>query len=144
MSGEIYKGAKPWFSWFLAFGFCVAGLSSAITAPLAAGYATAELFGWPRELSDWRFRSIWILVLATGVCFALFVDKPQQLLVFAQVANGLLLPVIAVFLIWATNKEEILGRYKNSWRTNFLGIAVVLITMGLGIVGVLKAFKVIG
>ena len=133
-----------WFSWFLAFGFCVAGLSSAITAPLAAGYATAELFGWPKELSDWRFRATWIAVLATGVSFALFFQKPQQLLVFAQVANGLLLPVVAVFLIWATNNEAILGRHKNSWRANFLGIAVVIVTIGLGLVGVLKAFKVIG
>lgn len=133
-----------WFSWFLAFGFCVAGLSSAITAPLAAGYATAELFGWPKELSDWRFRATWISVLLTGVSFALVFDKPQELLIFAQVANGLLLPVVAVFLIWATNSEAILGRRKNSLPVNLLGIFVVLITMGLGLVGVLKAFKVIG
>ena len=133
-----------WFSWFLAFGFCVAGLSSAITAPLAAGYATAELFGWPKELSDWRFRATWISVLLTGVSFALLFKKPQQLLIFAQVANGLLLPVIAVFLIWATNNEAILGRHKNSLRVNIFGVAIVLATMGLGLIGVLKAFKVIG
>ena len=133
-----------WFSWFLAIGFCVAGLSSAITAPLAAGYATAELFGWPKELSDWRFRATWISVLLTGVSFALLFEKPQQLLIFAQVANGLLLPVIAVFLIWATNNEAILGRHKNSLRVNILGVAIVLVTMGLGLIGVLKAFKVIG
>ena len=141
---ETYKGAKPIISWFLAFGFCVAGLSSAITAPLAAGYATAELFGWSKDLTDWRFRATWISVLATGVCFALIFQKPQQLLVFAQVANGLLLPVIAVFLIWATNSEAILGRHKNSWWINLLGITVVLVTMGLGLVAILKAFKVIG
>jgi len=133
-----------WFSWFLAFGFCVAGLSSAITAPLAAGYATAELFGWPKQLSDWRFRVTWISVLLTGVSFALVFDKPQELLVFAQVANGLLLPVIAVFLIWATNSAALLGHRKNSLLSNLLGIIVVLTTMGLGMVGVLKAFKVIG
>ena len=139
-SGDELGG---WFSWFIAFGFCAAGLSSAITAPLAAAYATAELFGWPKKLSDWRFRSIWILVLLTGVSFAMRFKSPE-LIVFAQVANGLLLPVVAVFLIWATNNEAILGRHKNSWWTNLLGITVVLITMGLGLVGVLKAFKVIG
>ena len=132
-----------WFSWFIAFGFCVAGLSSAITAPLAAAYATAELFGWPKELSDSRFRAIWILVLLIGVGFALLFKSPE-LIVFAQVANGLLLPVVAIFLIWATNSEAILGRYKNSLLANFLGVAVVLVTMGIGLFGILKAFKVVG
>ncbi len=131
-----------WFSWFLAFGFCVAGLSSAITAPLAAAYVAVELFGWPNELGDWRFRAIWIGVLVTGVVFALWVKTPQQLIVFAQVANGILLPVAAVFLIWVANSEAILGRHKNSWRANFLGAAVVVVTVGIGVVGILKAFKV--
>ena len=82
-------------------------------------------------------------MLVSGVSFALFVQKPQELIVFAQVANGLLLPVVAVFLIWVANDEKVLGRYKNSWPVNILGIAVVLVTFGLGLVGVLKAFKVI-
>ena len=130
-----------WFSWFIAFGFCAAGLSSAITAPLAAAYATAELFGWPKKLSDWRFRAVWISVLLTGVSFAILFTSPAELISFAQVANGLLLPVVAVFLIWATNSEAILGRHKNSLGVNFLGIAVVLVTMGIGLVGILKGFK---
>lgn len=133
-----------WFPWFLAFGFCVAGLSSAITAPLAAAYVVAELFGWPKELADWRFRVTWIGVLLIGTVFALYAARPQQLIVFAQVANGLLLPVVAVFLIWVTNNETVLGRFKNSWLANICGVAVVLITVGLGVKGVLVAFKVIG
>jgi len=145
--GAVFQASSvklgSWFSWFLAVGFCIAGLSSAITAPLAAAYVTAELFGWPKELADWRFRVVWISVLVSGVSFALFVQQPQQLIVFAQVANGLLLPVVAVFLIWVANDEKVLGRHKNSWLVNFLGITVVLVTLGLGLVGVLKAFKVI-
>ena len=133
-----------WFPWFLACGFCVAGLSSAITAPLAAAYVAAELFGWPKELADWRFRVTWVGVLVIGTVFALYAERPQQLIVFAQVANGLLLPVVAVFLIWVTNNEAVLGRFKNSWRANLFGVAVVLVTVGLGVVGVLKAFKVFG
>lgn len=145
--GAVFQASSVkfggWFSWFLAFGFCIAGLSSAITAPLAAAYVTAELFGWPKELADWRFRTIWISMLVSGVSFALFVQQPQQLIVFAQVANGLLLPVVAVFLIWVANDEKVLGRHKNSWPVNFLGITVVLVTFGLGLVGVLKALKII-
>ena len=133
-----------WIPWFLAIGFCVAGLSSAITAPLAAAYVAAELFGWPKELDDWRFRATWVGVLVIGTVFAVYAERPQQLIVFAQVANGLLLPVVAVFLIWVTNKETVLGRFKNSWLANFFGIAVVLVTVGLGVKGVLVAFKVIG
>ena len=107
-------------------------------------YVAAELFGWPKELADWRFRVTWVGVLVIGTVFALYAERPQQLIVFAQVANGLLLPVVAVFLIWLTNNEAVLGRFKNSWRANLFGVAVVLVTVGLGVVGVLKAFKVFG
>ena len=133
-----------WFRWFLAFGFLAAGLSSAITAPLAAAFATAELFGWPKEMSDYRFRGTWISVLAVGTFFALLASKPEQLIIFAQVANGLLLPVIGIFLVWVVNDEKLLGKHRNRWFANLLGGIVIFVTAGLGITGILKAFKVLG
>lgn len=133
-----------WFRWFMAFGFLAAGLSSAITAPLAAAYATAELFGCPKDMSGYRFRATWILVLAVGTCFAMLASKPEQLIIFAQVANGLLLPIIGIFLVWVVNDEKLLGDHKNGWFANILGGIVILVTAGLGVTGILKALKVLG
>jgi Mn2+/Fe2+ NRAMP family transporter len=135
--------AGEWSGWLLAIGFLAAGLSSTVTAPLAAAFATAEVFGWEKEMSDRRFRAIWILVLAVGVVFASAGIKPLQVIVFAQVANGLLLPIVAAFLVWVMNDKKIMGEHANSLAVNVMGLLVISVTLGLGVVGVLKGLGVL-
>ena len=126
---------------FLAIGFLAAGLSSAITAPLAAAFATAELMGWSKEMTSSKFRMIWIAVLAIGLAFSCLGFKPTAVIFFAQVANGLLLPIIASFLLWVMNDKQIMGNHKNSALINILGVIVILITLMLGIKGIGAAFQ---
>ncbi|HJN12343.1 MAG TPA: Nramp family divalent metal transporter [Pirellulaceae bacterium] len=117
-----------------AFGLVSAGLTSAITAPLAAAFAICGSFGWPIDLKSWRFRAIWILVLTTGTLVAASGTKsPASTILIAQAANGLLLPLIAVFLLFAVNRRDLMGEYKNGWRGNLAGGIVVLVATGLGI-----------
>jgi manganese transport protein len=119
---------------FFAFGLVSAGLTSAITAPLAAAYAICGSFGWPIDLKAWRFRSIWMIVLVIGTVMAASGAKsPASTILFAQAANGLLLPLIAVFLLFAVNRRDLMGEYKNRWRGNLAGGLVVLVAAGLGI-----------
>lgn len=127
-------------SLFLAFGFLAAGLSSAITAPLAAAFATSEILGWQENLKSKPFKLIWILVLLTGVLFSSLGWKPTQVIVFAQVANGLLLPIIAIFLLWVMNDKALMGKYKNSLWSNIFGIFVIVLAIILGLRGILKVF----
>lgn len=129
-----------WAHTFIALGFLAAGLSSSITAPLAAAYATSEIAGWERNLTGRRFRIVWIFVLVIGVLFSSLGFKPTAVIVFAQFANGLLLPIIAGFLLWIMNDKQLLGKYVNSLIINILGIGVVLITIGLGLRSILKVF----
>lgn len=125
---------------FLAFGFLAAGLSSAITAPLAAAFATSEILGWEETLKGFKFKLIWILVLLTGIFFSSLGWKPTQVILFAQVANGLLLPIIAIFLLWVMNDKNIMGKYHNSIGSNVFGILVIVLTIVLGLRGILKVF----
>jgi Mn2+/Fe2+ NRAMP family transporter len=67
-----------------------------------------------------------------------------SLIVFAQAANGVLLPIIAIFLLVAVNRSDLLGEYKNGTVTNILGGIVVLIAAGLGVRLILTAFGVLG
>lgn len=114
-------------------GLCAAGLSSAIAAPLAAAYALAGLLGWDvDDLRGRRFRVAWGAVLLTGTLVALTGVQPVALIFLAQVANGLLLPVIAVFLLWAANDRRFLGDRANGWLGNLAGGAVVLVALALG------------
>lgn len=128
-----------WSTLFIAFGFLAAGLSSSITAPLAAAFATSEILGWKEGLKGKRFQLIWGLVLLSGVIFSSLGFKPTAVILFAQVANGLLLPIIAAFLLWIMNDKKIMGEYANHLWVNVLGGIVILITLVLGGKGIWAA-----
>ena len=125
---------------FFAFGLLAAGLTSAITAPLAAAYAVTGAMGWPSTLSDRRFRAIAMLVLVIGTVFAALGSKPIAAILFAQAANGLLLPVTAIFLLIIMNRADLLGDYRNRMATNVVGAAVVFVVTGLGLFNIARLF----
>jgi len=118
---------------FFALGLMAAGLTSAITAPLAAAYAVSGALGWPSDFNDFRFRIIWVSVLLIGTGFAALGTKPITAILFAQAANGLLLPIIAVFLLIIMNRRDLIGIHTNGKFANILGSLVVLIVSGLGL-----------
>ncbi|MEM7479089.1 MAG: divalent metal cation transporter, partial [Planctomycetota bacterium] len=94
--------------WAFAIGLFAAGLTSSITAPLATGYAVCGLMGWSTDVSSKRFRIIALSVIGIAVAFVLIANKaPAQTITIAQIANGLLLPIVAVILLVAvfTNKD---------------------------------------
>lgn len=118
---------------FFAIGLFAAGFTSAMSAPLAGAYATAGALGWDVDLTSTRFRAIWITILGTGTVFSGLGYDPVQVIVFAQVANGILLPILAVFLIYAMNNDALLGEYTNSPLQNALGAVVTLVVIGIGV-----------
>ena len=133
----------PWSTIFVGAGFIAAGLSSAITAPLAASFALTEIFGWAKEMKSFRFRIISLIIIATGFVCAILSFKPQTVIIFAQVANGLILPIIAVFLFWVMNDGKLLGNYRNGMVVNVVGIFIIAVTIVLGAKSILDALDVI-
>lgn len=125
---------------FFAFGLLAAGLTSAITAPLAAGFAVSGALGWSTDFSDRHFRAICMSVLFIGTLFSAVGTKPIAAILFAQAANGLLLPVTAVFLLIIMNRKDLLGEYRNSFVSNILGVAVVITVTGLGLFNIARLF----
>lgn len=132
MATQLEPLLGRWARVFFAAGLFAAGLTSAITAPLAAAYATAGALGWPRDLRDRRLRAVWIVVLGTGAVFGAAGIRPVPAILFAQVANGILLPAIAVFLLVAVNDRRRMGEWANGPLANAFGGAVVLVAVGLG------------
>ncbi|QZA88387.1 Nramp family divalent metal transporter [Salinarchaeum sp. IM2453] len=116
---------------FFAIGLFAAGFTSAMSAPLAGAYATAGVLGWERDLTSTRFRAIWGTILVVGIVFSTIGLNPVNVIVFAQVANGILLPILAVFLLYAMNSEKLLGKYTNSTVQNILGILVALVVIAI-------------
>ncbi len=124
----------------IAIGLFAAGISSAITAPLAAAYAANGLFGWKTNIQDNRFRLVWGIVLLIGVVFSSLGFKPILIIQFAQIANGILLPIIAGYLLYLMNQSAILGKYTNNTLQNIIGGIVVLITVVIGLKGINAVF----
>ena len=118
-------------------GLFAAGLTSSITAPLAAGYVYAGCFGHPTKANDFKVRQVAGLVVIIGYLLAAgsnaFGFKPFALIFLAQVANGIILPVIAIFLLVVMNSKKLLGPYRNSWQQNLFGGLVVAFLVVLGL-----------
>lgn len=142
-AGDMATQLEPLFGSFskmmLGVGFFAAGLSSSITAPLATAYAMTEILGIKGGTSSKAFKLIASSVIFSGMCLALTGIKPISIILAAQFANGLLLPIIAIFLLVVMNQKTQLGQYTNTWLGNSLGIIVVLVTAGLGIRIILSA-----
>lgn len=135
-AADLASGLKPLFgqyaTWFIAIGLLSAGITSSITAPLAAAYVAKGCFGWEDGMKSGKFRSVWMGILILGVFFSSLQLKPVEVIQFAQVANGLLLPIIAIFLFWIVNRTSIMGAYKNSLAQNIFGILIIGIAIFLG------------
>ena len=146
-AADLAKGIEPLYGiyskYILAIGLFSAGITSAITAPLAASFVAAGCLGWSLNMKGLKFRSVWIFILLAGVISSSSGYKSIEIIKFAQVANGILLPVIAGFLIWIVNKDSILGKYKNSKWQNFIGLAILVITIFLGLKSILKVFELL-
>jgi len=84
-----------------------------------------------------------MIVLGLGIIFSSIGFKSIEIIKFAQVANGLLLPLIAGFLIWIMNKSSILGSHKNSLLQNVLSIVILAVTVFLGLKSILNVFNLL-
>lgn len=114
----------------LGAGLFAAGLTSAITAPLATGYIVQEIFRSSHSRRPFQIGAL--IVIATGTLASLLGYRPVELIFVAQIANGLLLPIVAIFLLRLANNKRLLGAYANGLWANILGAVILLVTSALG------------
>ena len=142
-TGEIFtvldlaRGLEPLYGslarYFMGIGLFAAGITSAITAPLAAAYVANSCFGWRANMNDRRFRMVWVCILFIGAGSLSLGVQPIFIIRFAQVANGMLLPLIAIFLLWAVNTTMLPAKYRNSRFQNILGFTIIALAVILGV-----------
>ncbi len=142
---QMAQQLKPLFGNFanimFGLGFFAAGLSSAITAPYAAAYASSGILNWKGGKNSKGFRAVWMGVLLAGMTVSLLPKlKPLSVIVFAQVANGIILPLAAVFLLVVLNNRRKMGKLANTLRQNIIGGIIILIVSILGLWNILKLF----
>ncbi len=121
-------------------GFFAAGMSSSITAPYAAAFASSGVLGWKGGSNSKGFRAVWLGIILIGFIVSLSNFNPLTVIIFAQVANGLILPVASIFLIIVLNNRQKMGSLVNNLKQNIYGGLIVLIVSVLGLWNILRIF----
>lgn len=123
--------AGEYCSLLFALGLFGASMLSAGVLPLCTAYAVCESFGWESGLSKTLkeaplFYIIYTLLILIGAGVVLL---PKISLIWvmllSQDINGILLPVILIFMLLLINNKRIMGRYTNSRLYNIIVIALV-------------------
>ena len=139
---DLAKGLEPLYGkfaiYFLGIGLFASGITSSITAPLAAAYVAKSCFGWDDSLKSLKFRAIWIIILFFGVIISMIKLNPIEIIKFAQFSNSLLLPIIAVILLWIINNKSIISNKYSYKFQNILGSVIVILSLILGAKGLIS------
>jgi NRAMP (natural resistance-associated macrophage protein)-like metal ion transporter len=104
-----------------AVGLVNASLFSACILPLATAYYVCEGLGLESGI-DRRFKEapafywLYTSLIFLGMLAVVLLSEAQQvpIILLSQVANGILLPFVVVFMLQLTNREDIMGQYRNS------------------------------
>ena len=135
--GDLALGLESVFGTFsrhfLAIGLFAAGITSTITAPLAAAYVVCGCFGLSTNLQSNYFKFIWLLIILFGVFFSATGLKLITIIQFAQITNGVLLPIMVGLLLWMVNKSSLLGNFKNNNSQNAIGFIIILVSLFLSL-----------
>ncbi|MEL7833976.1 Nramp family divalent metal transporter [Fodinibius sp. Rm-B-1B1-1] len=137
-----------WASVLLGLGLFAAGLTSSITAPMAAAITARSILAEKDKKSKgkWKekgrfFRMVWIVVLLVGLAFGLSQVRPVPAIILAQALNGIILPLVAIgLLILVNNLELMTQRSVNTILFNVVMSIVVFITIIIGVRNIAGAF----
>ncbi|MGA0558622.1 NRAMP family divalent metal transporter [Larkinella sp. VNQ87] len=131
MADTLANRVGSWGRILFALGLFAAGFTSALTAPLAAAVTARSLLGW--SVTSWSYRLVWLGVLAVGLTFGLLNSRPVPVIIAAQAINGVLLPVVTIFLFRAVNDSRLIPvEYRNTRLQNVAMGLVMVVTLLLG------------
>jgi len=125
-----------------AMGLLGASLLAATIMPLSTSYAICEAFGWESGISkNFRdapvFMGLFTLLLVGGAIVVLIPDLPLiPLILISQNVNGLLLPIVLVFVLRLAGDRTIMGDERNGLLATVVGTFTVLMasTLSIGLV----------
>lgn len=138
----------PWSTVLFAAGLVAASFLAACVLPGVTSSAICEAFGWERGADrSWDEAPVYRgIITAVIICAALLVILPGvnlfEIMMSAQVINGVLLPVLLVFLVFIASDKIIMGTYRNGRVWNILTWATIaLITV---LTAVMFALMILG
>lgn len=141
-AAEAALGLRPFGEYaFLLFsaGLFNASLFAACILPLSTAYSVCEGLGFESGVNR-RFREapifywLYTLLIAVGAGVILMPDFPLvRMILLSQVINGILLPIVLIFMILLINKSDLMGEWKNSRFYNLIAWTTVVVMIGLSL-----------
>jgi NRAMP (natural resistance-associated macrophage protein)-like metal ion transporter len=124
-------------SHLFAVGLLNASLFAASILPLATAYSVCEGMGWESGI-DKNFRTapqffwLYTLLIVLGAALVLWPQAPLVLIMYvSQVANGILLPFVLIFMLKLVNDRELMGDWVNSKGFNAVAWVTTAVMIGL-------------
>jgi len=131
--------AGKWASALFALGLLNASLFAASILPLSTSYVVCEAMGFEsgidRKFGEAKiFYVLYTALLALGGMFVLFLGRfAQTILLWSQVLNGFLLPVVMIFVLILVNRRDLMGEQTNAKGFNWVAwistIAMIVLTV---------------
>jgi Mn2+/Fe2+ NRAMP family transporter len=131
-------------SHIFAFGLFIASIFSATILPVATSFYVCESFGFEAGIDkSWdeapQFYALYtaIIVIAAGII--LIPGAPLiSITLWSQIINGILLPVVLIFMMFLINNKEVMGKYVNKPYTNIIGWTTVIVLVSLSFLLILS------
>ena len=151
-AGDVAMALRPLAGQFaqmlFAFGLFSASMLGALILPTATAYALCEAFGWESGFNTtWKTgKTFYSIILGTIIIPALVILIPKapliKIMIWSQGVNGILLPVILIFVMLIINNKRIMGEHTNKPIGNL--IAWLTIIGIIGATAVLVVSSVMG
>jgi NRAMP (natural resistance-associated macrophage protein)-like metal ion transporter len=134
-------------STLFAFGLCNASLFAASILPLATAYSVCEGLGFESGV-DKRvheaptFYSLYTALIVLGALAVLVLRESLQIpiILLSQVANGVLLPFVLIFMLHLCNREDLMGEHRNSRSFNVIAWVTCVIMIVLTLLLLVSTF----
>ena len=141
---DLANNLEPLYGSFskfvLAIGLFSAGLTSSITAPLAAAYVVNGCLDLGLNRKSLVFKLIALLVLLIGLFSSFFQINSIEIIKFAQITNGILLPLVVIFLFVLANNKLLVSKTNNLFQ-NTISFLVIVFCLLLCFRSILKVFS---
>jgi NRAMP (natural resistance-associated macrophage protein)-like metal ion transporter len=130
-----------------ALGLCNASLFAASILPLATAYTVCEGLGFesgidkrPHEAPVFYSLYTGLIILGGLAVLVLSEDRQVPIIKFSQVANGILLPFVLIFMLRLCNREDLMGDHKNTRTFNFIAWVTCIVIIVLTVLLIITSF----
>src|ERR1700729_3308229 len=127
-------------AYLFAFGLLNASLFAASILPLSTAHVICEGLGFEAGIDHKlkeapAFYGLYTGLIIVGGGFILLPNAPLfKILVLSQVANGVWLPVVLIFILLLINRRDLMGEHTNTWTFNIVAWAISIIMIILTLV----------